>query len=256
MMKTRLHILRFRRKGVALVLVLCLLVLLSAMVVAFFSTTSSTQRETALYENFIKGGWVDALLLVRTRVSDSRVELARAAKLPFVTYGRTETAEPYAWVDTDNEKAFYLATLRQIDFGHRRIALLNGPLEYAMDDLTRLAERPLAFIFRYVRHRAPSHVAIVSAVLAAVACSITTQYGVKYLIDALAGGSHAVWVAFAIRSTMAFCSCSSGREPTRGIMTSGKGFLPSRRSSQAASKIACACISVISGKEIPKRQPR
>ena len=55
---------------------------------------------------------------------------------------------------------------------------------------------------------------------------------------------------------MAFCSCNSGREPTKGIITSGNGFLPSRRSSHAASKIACACISVISGKEIPKRQPR
>ena len=67
-----------------------------------------------------------------------------------------------------------------------------------MDELTRLADRPLAFIFRYVRCRAPSHIAIVVAVLAAVTCSITTQYGVKYLIDGLAGGSHAVWVAFAI----------------------------------------------------------
>jgi ATP-binding cassette subfamily B protein len=67
-----------------------------------------------------------------------------------------------------------------------------------MDDLTRLANRPVAFIFRYVRHRTPSHVAVVAAVIGAVACSITTQYGVKYLIDALAGGSHAVWVAFVI----------------------------------------------------------
>ena len=98
--------------------------------IASMQTRHDLVRETALYENFIKGGWVDALLLVRTRVKDSRVELARAAKLPFVTYGRTETDEPYAWVDTDNEKAFYLATLRQIEFGHKRIALLNGPLDY------------------------------------------------------------------------------------------------------------------------------
>jgi LacI family transcriptional regulator len=98
--------------------------------IATMQTRNDLQREAALYENFIQGGWVDALLLVRTRVVDARVELARKANLPFVTYGRTETSEPYAWVDTDNEKAFYLATLRQIEFGHRRIALLNGPLEY------------------------------------------------------------------------------------------------------------------------------
>jgi LacI family transcriptional regulator len=106
--------------------------------IASVQTRNDLARETALYENFIKGGWVDALLLVRTRISDSRVELARKAHLPFVTYGRTESAEPYAWVDTDNEQAFYLATLRQIDFGHRRIALLNGPLEYTF---ARLREK-------------------------------------------------------------------------------------------------------------------
>ena len=87
-------------------------------------------REAALYENFIKGSWVDALLIVRTRVHDSRIELARQARMPFVTYGRTESREPYAWVDTDNESAFRLATKRLLEFGHRRIALINGPAEY------------------------------------------------------------------------------------------------------------------------------
>jgi len=42
---------------------------------------------------------------------------------------------------------------------------------------------------------------IVAAVLAAVACSVTTQYGVKYLVDQLAIGpsiSHGIWFAFAL----------------------------------------------------------
>jgi len=106
--------------------------------IATMQTRNDLEREAALYGNFIKGGWVDALLLVRTRVADPRVELVRKAHIPFVTYGRTETAEPYAWVDTDNEKAFYLVTLRQIEFGHERIALLNGPLEY---NFVRLREK-------------------------------------------------------------------------------------------------------------------
>ena len=69
-----------------------------------------------------------------------------------------------------------------------------------MDELSRLAGRPYAFIFRYVRHRAISHTAIFAAVLGAVACSITTQYGVKYLVDVLSSPtrSNAVWTAFAI----------------------------------------------------------
>ena len=67
-----------------------------------------------------------------------------------------------------------------------------------MDELSRLADRPFAFIFRYIRHRAFSHAAIVTAVLCAVICSITTQYGVKYLVDALSSSDAVrnVWLAF------------------------------------------------------------
>ena len=69
-----------------------------------------------------------------------------------------------------------------------------------MDDLCRYAGRPFAFIFRYVRHRAFSHGVIAGAVLGAVACSITTQYGVKYLVDTLSGADrgNSVWFAFAL----------------------------------------------------------
>jgi LacI family transcriptional regulator len=109
--------------------------------IATMQTRNDPVRETALYENFINGGWVDALMIVRTRVNDTRIELARNARIPFVTYGRTQSDEPYAWVDTDNEKAFYLLTLRQVEFGHRRIALLNGPLEY---NFARLREKGYA----------------------------------------------------------------------------------------------------------------
>jgi ATP-binding cassette subfamily B protein len=49
--------------------------------------------------------------------------------------------------------------------------------------------------------RRASHAVIIGAVLAAVACSVTTQYGVKCLVDALSGGrgagpGHSVWAAF------------------------------------------------------------
>ena len=70
-----------------------------------------------------------------------------------------------------------------------------------MHDACSFVDRPFAFIFRYVRLRTASHVIIVAAVLAAVACSVTTQYGVKYLVDTLAGGpaaAHGIWLAFAL----------------------------------------------------------
>jgi ATP-binding cassette subfamily B protein len=68
-----------------------------------------------------------------------------------------------------------------------------------MEHLSVYAHRPFAFVLRYLRNRLASHVVILSAVVAAVACSVGTQYGVKNLVDSLsAGHSHAdgVWLAF------------------------------------------------------------
>jgi ATP-binding cassette subfamily B protein len=67
-----------------------------------------------------------------------------------------------------------------------------------MDEFCRYAGRPLAFVLRYIRLRTGSHLLILIAVLAAVACSVSTQYGVKYLVDTLSGSpvDNQVWLAF------------------------------------------------------------
>jgi len=67
-----------------------------------------------------------------------------------------------------------------------------------MDDLCQYAERPVRFIFRYIRHRRYSHAIILACVLAAVACAVTTQYGVKFLVDSLVqhGQAQQAWLAF------------------------------------------------------------
>ena len=68
-----------------------------------------------------------------------------------------------------------------------------------MDSLSGYAHRPFPFVLRYLRQRLASHVVILTAVVAAVACSVGTQYGVKNLVDSLsAGPAHAggVWLAF------------------------------------------------------------
>ncbi|MBV9531768.1 MAG: ABC transporter ATP-binding protein, partial [Bradyrhizobium sp.] len=69
-----------------------------------------------------------------------------------------------------------------------------------MDQLSGYAHRPFPFVLRYLRRRPVSHLAILTAVVAAVACSVGTQYGVKALVDCLAGGPAGggrVWLAFA-----------------------------------------------------------
>ena len=69
-----------------------------------------------------------------------------------------------------------------------------------MDRLSDYAKRPIAFLLRYVRRRAFAHAAILIAVVGAVGCSVSSQYGVKFLVDTLSAGPHgtAVWLAFAI----------------------------------------------------------
>ncbi len=72
-----------------------------------------------------------------------------------------------------------------------------------MADLCNYAGRPLAFIFRYVRQRPIAHAVIFTAVLAAVACSVGTQYGVKYLVDVLANHDNAgIWIAFGLLGSL------------------------------------------------------
>jgi ATP-binding cassette, subfamily B, bacterial len=70
-----------------------------------------------------------------------------------------------------------------------------------MHDLSAYARRPFAFFMRYVRLRTFSHAIILAAVAAAVACSVTTQYGIKLLVDALSGPNRdvsAVWTSFSL----------------------------------------------------------
>jgi ATP-binding cassette, subfamily B, bacterial len=68
-----------------------------------------------------------------------------------------------------------------------------------MVDLSRYSDRPLDFMYRFIRQRWIAHVAILTCVLAAVVCSVSAQYGVKFLVDALSegiGGLRNVWIAF------------------------------------------------------------
>ena len=69
-----------------------------------------------------------------------------------------------------------------------------------MDRLSNYAKRPVAFLLRYVRRRKIAHAAILTAVISAVGCSVSSQYGVKFLVDTLSAGPHgaAVWLAFAV----------------------------------------------------------
>jgi ATP-binding cassette subfamily B protein len=70
-----------------------------------------------------------------------------------------------------------------------------------MDNLSAYADRPFSLVMGYLRRRLTAHMMILGAVIAAVMCSVGTQYGVKALVDALAAGpsqGDGVWLAFAL----------------------------------------------------------
>jgi ATP-binding cassette, subfamily B, bacterial len=71
----------------------------------------------------------------------------------------------------------------------------------AIDDLSGYADRAIPFTLRFVRQRWAAHAAILIAVMAAVACAVATQYGVKLLVDALTSAvkdASRVWLAFGV----------------------------------------------------------
>ena len=75
-----------------------------------------------------------------------------------------------------------------------------------MRDVCRYANRPLAFVLHYVVARPIAHAVIVSAVVAAVTCSVAAQYGVKILVDVLsagvAGHAGAIWAGFLLLTAL------------------------------------------------------
>jgi ATP-binding cassette subfamily B protein len=68
--------------------------------------------------------------------------------------------------------------------------------------LARLRGRPMAFLFRYIRLHPAGHATVLLTVLIAVSCAVSTQFGLKHLIDIVSmgpkSGAGLVWGAFAL----------------------------------------------------------
>jgi LacI family transcriptional regulator len=78
------------------------------------------------YRQMAANGSVDGVMLQGPQIDDARVPLLQELGLPFLVHGRTGTGTDYSWLDVANTSAFRRATEFLLDFGHRRIALING----------------------------------------------------------------------------------------------------------------------------------
>ncbi len=83
--------------------------------------------EAAVYRTLRSRGTVDGVVVHGPRRNDPRLSLLEELGLPFVVHGRaTGYGRPYSWLDVNNRRAFQAATTYLLDFGHRRIGLING----------------------------------------------------------------------------------------------------------------------------------
>jgi LacI family transcriptional regulator len=100
-----------------------------------------TKSELDTYRRLTAERRVDVLIVANTLLDDPRIRLLQARRFPFVAYGRTNSPEPYAWFDFDNEAGARMAVERLVALGHRRIGLIHGPLS-----VTFAAQRHAGFV--------------------------------------------------------------------------------------------------------------
>ena len=84
--------------------------------------------ERKAYQRAASGGWVDGLIVVRTRQNDDRIQLLSQRQFPFVAFGRTEDLDPeFPFVDEDGVAGMSQLVQHFIDLGHRNIGFICPP---------------------------------------------------------------------------------------------------------------------------------
>lgn len=91
------------------------------------TTAPSMEGELACFKRLVEKQRVDGLIFARTRKHDDRIEYLQSCGVPFVTHGRSETSEPFPYLDIDHTVVGRNGCGRFIGLGHTRIALLNTP---------------------------------------------------------------------------------------------------------------------------------
>ncbi len=87
----------------------------------------NSSDEKAAYERATRGGWVDGLIVIRTREDDSRIQLLCQQNFPFVAFGRTDDELDFPFVDEDSIAGVRMLVEHIISLGHRRIGFIAPP---------------------------------------------------------------------------------------------------------------------------------
>ncbi|MBF8377306.1 LacI family DNA-binding transcriptional regulator [Alicyclobacillus mali] len=88
--------------------------------------STSARGEIEMLDHMIRGRRVDGVLLIGTRRGDPVLKEISKLRCPAVLLGRPADPAHVSWVNNDNQRAAYDATLHLLNLGHRRIGFLGG----------------------------------------------------------------------------------------------------------------------------------
>lgn len=86
-----------------------------------------SKEEKLAYHRATQGGWVDGLIVIRTREDDSRIHHLHTHNFPFVVFGRADLPFEYPFIDEDGFAGVQLLAAHLAELGHRRIGFITPP---------------------------------------------------------------------------------------------------------------------------------
>jgi len=106
----------------------------------------------------MRSGAIDALIVTHAMPHDVRLLRLQQKGFRFLTLGRSQLPQPYAWFDYDNHAGTLLAADHCLQQGLTRIAYLGCD-----DSATYILDRRQGFLDALLRHHAPVDAALIAA---------------------------------------------------------------------------------------------
>ncbi|RME48028.1 MAG: LacI family transcriptional regulator [Chloroflexi bacterium] len=92
------------------------------------SETGSNEHDN--YLKHIRSRRTDGFVIMRTQRQDSRIDLLRRQKVPFVAFGRVEGENDFCLVDEDGAYGIRQVVDHLVELGHTRLAFIAEPLHF------------------------------------------------------------------------------------------------------------------------------
>lgn len=91
--------------------------------------SNSANDPTEFLKRVMARGMADAIVITATRAQDPRLRLLMSGQVPFLSFGRSQISQDYAWIDLDFEGFLRDAMQELAALGHRDIAITIPPGE-------------------------------------------------------------------------------------------------------------------------------